>query len=391
MNKRIIIISIMVAIILIIIVGLITTFNKWFLNINTESYTKENQDTAKLQLTDLEKYILGANGTGRNLEEICKDSSHYDSETNNYIIEWNFIDDETTEINEAEKVTHEIHTGYDHYGDSETGYYMERYFYIKYEDNLYRFKTVYNSEITDNIYLYSTTGREVTVPINKNERIKKIEVPEGKHIGEEVTFNGIEYIVLYGEGEKEQGVQLITKNAMDNGDNFYNYIYLGSRDPMLDNLPEGTITALEKNKTIGTENEILDLEKALYSYNHAVSTLNSTCEKIIKTGMNDKDKNKIVNVRSVGSNPNSNDTIIREDGVLQYYSSTDFAQWPINDKYYEAGIVNGKVENRDINYLEDYDRLVAIGKVSANNWYWLASRTISVRSKKYLFRRTSCS
>ena len=375
-NKKTIVYMIIIAIILIIVVGLILVLNNGYFNIDGKLRINNNQSASKSDLTDIEKYILGADGTGRDLNEICVDSTHFDSETNNWINEWTFINDETTEANEAEEVAFVTNTGYDHNGNPETGYYMERYFYIKYKEDLYRFKTFLND---------GTFAKEVTAPISKNEKIKKIEVPKGKHIGEEVLFNGIEYIVLYGEGEKGQGAQLITKYALDNGQSLYNRIYLGNIDPILDDLPEGTIKALEKNKTSGTENEILDVEKAIYSYNNAVETLNETCEKLIKAGMSNEDINKIIDIRSVGSNPNNKNSIIREAGENELFSSTDLGKWPISDEYYEAGIAKGLLENGDINYLEDYDRLVAIGEFSSDNWYWLASRTVSANSHQYLF------
>ena len=119
------------------------------------------------------------------------------------------------------------------------------------------------------------------------------------------------------------------------------------------------------------------LEKAIYSYNKAIETLNKRCEKIYQhptTGQYLLDL--ILDVRCVGSNSKFTNKNI---GNTAKCSSTDFnmlGTYPTSSATQIPGQFNGRGYNKDNNSNEDIDRMIALGILNINSGYWLASRNV---------------
>lgn len=299
---------------------------------------------------DLEKYILGENKQGRALDQIITNGDFNNG----------FKDDEvlTPNINEAEKID-PVTMIFSEVGDK-----LVIYFYIKYNDdgNLYRFKI----EAPD-----LDTEQAETTPISEQEGIKVISV-SNPDVGKELTLNGVEYIVLYGEGEKTEGAQLITKNAMQNNGNNIN---LGYDANVFDGI---TVNPFDGNKTKEDAEPYLEIEKAVLAYNNAVKRLNDICYELI---MDEEIEDYVSNIRSVGSNPISNPTQFVTTPVNPFTTEYLANEWPSNDSHYNVGALNGKAECLDENYLEDIDRLYYLEASPATIngtavQYWLASRHV---------------
>ena len=108
-----------------------------------------------------------------------------------------------------------------------------------------------------------------------------------------------------------------------------------------------------------------NVEKSIYSYNHAITNLNAKCAEIVGNLNSD-----IIDVRCVGSNPTNKNS---ENSAM--FSSDELSN-------YENGKYNGKGKSSDDNYISDYERMLAIGIELPENKdgndvyyeYWMASR-----------------
>ena len=279
-----------------------------------------------------------------------------------------------------------------HYDEDSFGFYSTAYFYISYYEEgesdsdaeIYRFKVVdrFNGEI----------AICETRPIDESKNIKiadiSSKVPSNVKEKVEVEFDGEDYIVLYDKGEivngtKLTGAQLISKNVMEN------VFKLGYEDLTLP-------TVAKFGKNIDDDDIDLYLEKAVYSYNHAVDTLNTACSDLV---LNDSNKDLVDVVRCVGSNPVSPS----DPENFTAFTSDFLEDNPYDDGHYRAGVGNGIGRPEDENYLADYDRMVVLGITQANNvednegWtYWLASRFIYSQSEsvdfnmRYIYFDDSC-
>ena len=150
-------------------------------------------------LSDLEKYILGAGGTGRNIMQILTESMQFQDDS-----------ELTPSVDESSAVTM---AGFIP-GENENTAYM----YIRYnsDGNVYRFKMVGTDP--EDMTSYSTQ------PISESEKIVTISTTD-TNVGKTATIDGEKYIVLYGAGEKGSNVQLISSNTLEVGN-----VYIGNQD-----------------------------------------------------------------------------------------------------------------------------------------------------------------
>lgn len=189
------------------------------------------------------------------------------------------------------------------------------------------------------------------VILETNFTIKSVDVlyHDSDNLGKYVKYDNKLWRILY--NDSTNGLQMISEEALEyNGDEFY----LGYIDSLIADwskldieTAEFKLADLDGNKSLDT-----NLEKSIYSYNNAIETLNTACKNIVTPSNNIKD------VRCVGSNPidkNSENTTL--------YTL-------------EGEIVNKKAYSADYNYVSDLDRMTALGIVSPDNRYWLASREV---------------
>ena len=228
---------------------------------------------------------------------------------------------------------------------NEPGAGEDPYVYLKYQDKYYKYKL---TEINDDWYTDAEYG------------IREIENYTGERLGKYVEYGDIDgdnkkdkWIIIY--DDEIHGIQMISADSYKyNGDKFC----LGYND-----------TLITDWETLGKTSE---LERSIYSYNHAISTLNTACDNLISK---ENRHSKIVGVRCVGSNPDPNNI---------YSENTTLYETNILD-----GVFNKKGYSEDLNYEYDCDRMYLI------NWldidipdpvngtdYWLASRKIEEDKNK---------
>ena len=146
---------------------------------NQNQNQNQNQDQLQADMDFLETYILGSEKIGRDRDEILLISNN----------SYSFIDDVTTEnIDESSSLIFKNAAG--------DGNLI--YWYFSYNGRTYRF-------LDNNGY---------TEPLSQNEKIKRIDSSSDSNVGTTITIDGINFIVLYGEGEKTSGAQLIADDGM---------------------------------------------------------------------------------------------------------------------------------------------------------------------------------
>ena len=192
-------------------------------------------------------------------------------------------------------------------------------------------------------------------------------------LGKYVQYEGKLWRVLYDEGEYGEGAQLISADTLE-----VDSVYLGYNDSIINWSDPEVIAEANKFSTDNpSETEVLSyVEKAIYSYNHAIENLNTKCASLIT------DNSKITAVRSVGSNPSSPNS---EAGDC---SLEILKTWPENNATYSAGTFYGIGKDTDENYLTDYERMGVLGISKSDNseHYWLASRLVEEHSDRVDFR-----
>ncbi len=167
-------------------------------------------------------------------------------------------------------------------------------------------------------------------------------------VGKEVTYDGKKWIVLY--DDEINGVQMISKDILGEID-----IGLNDSSIQWDNSAVKNETDIDKN------NELSDKEKAIYSYNHAIGTLNDKCKELVGK---DNSNEVIESIRCVGSNPTSPYSENKE-----LYSSSKLREWL-------EGVYDKKSYSTDQNYEDDYGRLLALGITKVSDDYIWASRIV---------------
>ena len=325
---------------------------------------------------DLEKYILGADKTGRLLIYNSEDSTEENTEFSIMNEEFQFQDDPETEINESEKVTLvKMIAAYSYPSNvledesyEEVNYYTEMkqwmIFYIRYNDDgkLYKFEA-------DNIMDIDWENERArmyyqTRPLSQSEKIRAISTTN-TDVGKTTMVNGEKYIVLYGPGEKGSKAQLISAKAF--GDYGLNHSNSSVNWSQFEN--DSRVDLYDDTKSTATS-KLSNVEKNIYLFNNAVEMLNNNCYELVKNDFGGITKS---DVRCVGSNPTN-----PNDESTLYYSSPFLASIPSRDPDYDRGVFDGKLKKPDQNYIEDFERMLLIGIDQAENskQYWLASRAI---------------
>ena len=196
---------------------------------------------------------------------------------------------------------------------------------------------------------------------------------EGRE-GQYVSYNGITWIILYDDATN--GLQMISAEALQ-----YNgaYFALGYDDSLID---WDSWTDEQKKEVDFDENgELNNFEKSVYSYNNAITTLNTACESFVQ--QSDITSGKITNVRCVGSNPTDKNS---ENATL--YESDNLKIWPIDNENFKVGIGNKKGKSTDNNYGTDFEQMKNLARLSTDNMqnYWLASRFVDEYSSRVNFK-----
>ena len=222
----------------------------------------------------------------------------------------------------------------------------------------------------------ATTGYAVDVEYLDSSLPQRV----GKYVKFGTESNEL-WVVLYDEGEKTQGAQLINANTLE-----AEGIYLGDNINIIDWTDSNIISSAE----IDGESGLTNIEKAMYSYNNAITILNNLCTDLVGT------KTGVINVRCLGSdpiNPNSENTekFIASSETIEGYSGTWF---PDNLNLIERTDTNNKpyyiakkdensanpeeyiIKNEDEHYISDITRLEKMAYLIADNRkaYWLNSR-----------------
>lgn len=117
------------------------------------------------------------------------------------------------------------------------------------------------------------------------------EIVLGGRAGSTVRYDGKDWIILY--DDNENGLQMISKEVLKyNGGDFT----LGYNDSSVSDW-----NAISSEVDLDSNGILTNFEKAIYSYNNAISTLNNACESLVTPSSN------IESVRCVGTNPVNKD------------------------------------------------------------------------------------
>lgn len=277
--------------------------------------------TEKKELTNIERYFLGENGEGIDINELIKIIGEEDNQRSV------FIANESCGIAEDQI---EI-----------IAWMGENFILLKDKINNKTYKIRYN-QVEEKMISDPEYGVVLLNNWDENSRVGKF-----------VKYSNINYMIIY--DDDEHGLQMISVE-----DQKYNNaeLYLGFKD--------NYIKDWSKAKDLNGNGQISEFEKAVYSYNQAIDTLNSACAEIVpvKEGI-------IENVRSVGSNPakgKSNE----ENATL--YAEEKFITALKKSVYYGIGMENGISKSPDNHYMEDLNRMIALNIINQENWLWLASR-----------------
>ncbi len=236
----------------------------------------ENEQTGELpseeDLNLLRKYFLGSEETGRPLDEIMIS----DILSGDGYGKSPFISEEDT----IENASQTIKLG----GTYEDGY--DFGFFIRYNSVVYKVECG-----------YTVTGYE-TEEYNTVNIVPTYVQNDNDMLGKYVEYDGKKWIVLY--NDTTNGIQLISANTLE-----ANEVTLGCKDSQIDwdtlNIKDEELADVNNNKVIDE-----GMEKAIYSYNHAIENLNKKCEELITDKSKlDKDDDGNYKIRSVGSNPNN--------------------------------------------------------------------------------------
>ena len=299
--------------------GLITTLTTGTTTITAKC--NEYSTTCKVtvrEANDLDYYILGPELEGRIITDIMN------MET------FKFIDDTTTEgIDETQTIGAEfISVAVESDG---------LIIYFKSQEIVYKF--IVNLDL-------GTTDADYGV-------VQLYIAEEESRVGKTVRYDNKLWRILY--DDDINGLQMVSEESLKyNGEDFL----LGATDSLVSNWNE-LIDVADLNK----DGVLNNLEKNVYSYNNAITTLNTACENIVTPSSN------ILDVRCVGSNPINKNA---ENTTL--YTSENLAKWPINNETYPAGIGNGIGKSEDFNYVSDFERMVVL-EINKGD-YWMASRAI---------------
>lgn len=267
----------------------------------------EYKEPSTGDLALLEKYFLGESEEGRDLLTLIDENGE------------TFLDDpETIADASSSMILIAIWQPFD--------YTME--YYAKYNEKVYKITTIVVFDEDD------------TIKFN-TQNVELVYEPQGRE-GEKVAYDSNndgtaeEWMIIYDNGDN---IEMVSMSNMGT-------LTLGYNDEAAQ--APGDI---DKDGSSST-----DIDKAIYSYNNAITRLNSYCASLVTK----EDANRI-SVRSIGSNPNNpsneNSTLYKSERIGKLY--------------------NGLGKNGDMNYEQDFVRMSYYNCSSTEERYWLASRRIS--------------
>jgi len=236
-------------------------------------------------------------------------------------------------------------------------------FYIEYEGAKYKFKTNIDEEWepTNTIPSYGVVRIDQW---NSESRV-------GKYVEDE---NGDTWRIIY--DDDTHGLQMISANTFQyNSSNFglgYNDTLITDWNVLDTTTPEFRLADLNKD---GKLEDNRDLERAIYSYNQGVETLNTACENLFKENGN-YTRTYIQDVRCVGSNPVLTNKNSENTETCTSANFTLLETLPKNNANQAAGLCDGVGYRTDNNFDSDFDRMVALGINGLDKDYWLASRVV---------------
>ena len=319
---------------------------------NGEELTEE--DLAEIDL--VERYVLGANKTGRLALEIAI----VDMETMEFT---SFIDDPNS-IPDASTTVIPIGAVWDN---------QKANMYVKYKDKVYELVvnlTTFQTESVDlvagiketdvasleylnyaNSYIYLKSNNKIYKILpesNSAELIYEQKGREGQTVQYDSNNDGTkeEWIILT---DRDGTVEIVSANVMGS-------LTLGSGDT--------SVTTPGDLDGDGTANDYEDKEIA--SYNNAITRINNYCDEIVTATNNS-------GVRSLGGTNNS----------APAYHSTNYDNW--------GSKITVDVASGDNQYELDFAKLSCFGKVkTTEEAYWFASRMVDESYSGYIFFGIRC-
>lgn len=315
---------ILIIVLLLIFIGItIVLLNKkgTFGKQKVKNVTTDIEET-EYEFAELEKYILGKEKAGRDLEEILDEDDNF-----------------SVDPNEKEsKVYKNLKIGY----INEIESCMKEYI-VRYNRNLYKFLAIEENDIVKTL----------------RGSFEKIGTAEG-NLGKYVKYKGNTWIVLYDEKNK---LELINSEVLGE-------ITLGYKD-------EGA----KKAVTVENEEDLTDEEKikrGIWSYNNAIETLTNTCKKLtgITTGIRNvggpaEEENTEKTTLKAGDNYYLEDYAqMRKLGIIVTDSQSDFSS-----SYWLASRVREKnhVGLRNIEFVYELNENTFVSNSGSSYW------TIGVR------------
>ena len=197
-----------------------------------------------------------------------------------------------------------------------------------------------------NMWNASQTNEQGTLG-NYEELLNKYGSGSSENVPQ-VTEGQTVYYDSNNDGEKEEWivltaekglVEIVSKNVMGS-------LTLGYNDASV------TVTTdLDGDGTVGNNGD-----KAIASYNNAITTINNYCKSLVTATDNE-------GVRSVGASVDASGD----------YSSTNFDSWFKNSE-------TVKVKAGDEYYKTDHERMVGLGIAKSDKSYWLDSRYVKENS-----------
>ncbi len=306
--------------------------------------SQTGEETEDDDLAFLKKYFLGENEEGKDFFELVED---FDIYTTSDITDITYADDDSTDdINESEAIISLNFGPVNPYTSEENGeiYYYYN-FYVKYKDN-----AVYSVgvKVDENAVTWTTISVELKyTPQGK----------EGQDLGEvtgDDTYD--DWTIIY--DNLDGTVEAVSPTTVGS-------LTLGYTDSTVDWEDE----AVKAEANLDGDESLSNVEKAIYSYNHAIETINDYVKEQVTTlniGIDEE------NVRSVGSNPSApyseNTTMYTSSRLESWYST-----------------YNGVGKSGDANYEQDLIRMSYYGVADINDSYWLASRFVGESSGRVYF------
>ena len=297
--------------------------NKYTVNANgIIEYIGKEENIDSSTLSDLEKYILGADGKGRDITQIL--------DFHNMIFKQD-------PLNSNSKV----------YEDVKLSYMEEK------ENDSYEFFIRYGRDV----WKVRAVGNGIN-SVKRSLSLTKISTPEG-NLGKYVTYQGKSWIVLYDDADK---VELISAEALGE-------VELGYED-----------AGAKTNVNVTDENSLTNEEKfkrGAWSYNNVITTLTEACK--AETGIS-------ANIRNAGGLAEETTTAnITFEGVKNsgFTPNADLDEETLTKL--KTNIESAKRGDKDYKNDYNQMKTLGILITDIPTNYWLASRVVDVYSSSVGF------